>query len=191
MAFSTASTVGPSVGPRGHAFAHCVMRDTEGRAARPLARVVLPQIRAQLAATGTSTASTAGVLEAPLARARARHATRDTVVPTARPPVRALPPQSRARTGATATSTASTVALLVEPLARARVHHAARGTKVRAARLPVHVRQTSTCPRMCARPARQARQTPTGIMLLEMIRRATRRYARLMNAWKQTHVSRV
>jgi hypothetical protein len=122
------------VGPRGRAFAHCVMRDTEGRAAIPLARVVLPQIRAQLAATGTSTASTAGVLEAPLDCARARLATQGMKERAVRQPALALPWQILPRTVATALSTASTAGLLVGLLDHAHAH-AKQDTKVRAVRL--------------------------------------------------------
>jgi hypothetical protein len=120
------------VGPQGRAFAHCVMRDTEGRAARLRALAPPLRTRARMETTGTSTASTAGVLEAPLARARAL-ATQDMKGRAARPRALAPPLRTRARMVTTGTSTASTAGVLEAPLARARAL-ATQDMKGRAAR---------------------------------------------------------
>jgi len=136
-ALCTALTVGPLVGPQGRAFAHCVMRDTEGRAARLRALAPPLRTRARMETTGTSTASTAGVLEAPLARARAL-ATQDMKGRAARPRARAQSLRIQPRPETTGASTVSTVVPSEEPLGRARVQDVMQDTKVRAARPPVH-----------------------------------------------------
>ena len=127
-ALSTASTVGPSVGPQGRAFAHRAAQDMKERAVKLRALAPPQQTRARMDQTGASIASTAALLAEQLGHARA-HVTQDTKERTARPRARAPSLRNQPRPETTATSTASMEALLVEPLACARARLATRDTK--------------------------------------------------------------
>ena len=122
--------------PQGHAPALHVMRGTEVRAARLLARALPLRTQAKMEPMEASIASTAApwaeLLD--LDRARARHVTQDTKARAVRPPVRAQPPQSPQRTGVTAPSTASTAEPSAAPPDLALAQDATQDTKVQAAR---------------------------------------------------------